>query len=166
MDQSNSMSLKVLVIVLALFALLVGYLMGNWVIQLVTGDSPNKNHIAKTDNKVIEEEIILKDEKSQSSISGNYLLNTSSAQENYISNLSQDNQMKSREVFVIQVGAFNNRRNAEILSQELASKGFQTFIADESLPYKVQIGAFTDRKEAEEIEREVKALGYEAFITH
>lgn len=65
MDQSNSMSLKVLVIVLALFALLVGYLMGNWVIQLVTGDSPNKNHIAKTDNKVIEEEIILKDEKAR-----------------------------------------------------------------------------------------------------
>ena len=40
MDQSNSMSLKVLVIVLALFALLVGYLMGNWIIQLVTGGKP------------------------------------------------------------------------------------------------------------------------------
>lgn len=163
MDQSNSMSLKVLVIVLALFALLVGYLMGNWIIQLVTGESPNTGRLAKTGNKVVEEEIILKDEEVESSISNKYSLNLSSGQER---NIPQNSQDVSREVFVIQVGAFNNRKNAEALSQELASKGFQTFITDESIPYKVQIGAFKDRKEAEEVEKEVKALGYEAFITH
>lgn len=166
MDQSNSMSLKVLVIVLALFALLVGYLMGNWIIQLVTGESPNTGRLAKTGNKVVEEEIILKDEEVESSISNKYSLNMSSGQERNIPQNSQEKQDVSREVFVIQVGAFNNRKNAEALSQELASKGFQTFIADESIPYKVQIGAFKDRKEAEEVEKEVKALGYEAFITH
>jgi len=166
MDQSNSMSLKVLVIVLALFALLVGYLMGNWIIQLVTGGSPNTARLAKTDNKVVEEEIILKDEEAESSIATNYSLNLSSGQERNTPQNSQEDREESREVFVIQVGAFNNRKNAEALSRELANKGFQTFIADESLPFKVQIGAFIDRREAEEIEKEVKALGYEAFITH
>src|SRR5690554_4917586 len=113
MDQSNSMSLKVLVIVLALFALLVGYLMGNWIIQLVTGGSPNTARLAKTDNKVVEEEIILKDEEAESSIATNYSLNLSSGQERNTPQNSQEDREESREVFVIQVGAFNNRKNAE-----------------------------------------------------
>lgn len=168
MEQSNGMSLKVLAIVLALFALLVGYLLGNWIIQLVTGGGSNTSQLLDPDNKVVEQEIILEDEDTEESISGNYFMSISEEQGNIdtYTPYSQDSQIRSNEVYVIQVGAFNSRINAEVLSQELSSKGFQTFIADESIPYKVQIGAFTDRDQAEEIEQEVEALGYDAFITH
>ena len=46
MDQSNSMSLKVLVIVLAL-CLIGGISNGELIIQLVTGGSPNTARLAK-----------------------------------------------------------------------------------------------------------------------
>lgn len=157
MERSNSMSLKVLVIVLMMLGLLVGYLLGNWFIQLVTGERPGSQHFLDEGNKVVEEEIILEDEEAEESASYNYFTGNFT---------NQDGQIHSKEVFVIQVGAFNSRKNAEELSNELSQKGFPTIIADENIPYKVQIGAFTERSQAEEIEREVEALGYEAFITH
>ena len=171
MDRSNnSMSLTVLVIVLAMLGLLVGYLLGNWFIQLVTGDSPGSSQLAE-DNKVVEEEIILEDDETEESSSENYILDPSSQVEennntNDSNNNIQDKQTKSQGVFVIQVGAFNSMQNARELSDKLLEYGFQTVIADESLPYKVQIGAFSDRDKAEEIEKKVEALGYDAFITH
>lgn len=164
----DRMSLGVLVIVLALLGLLVGYLLGNWLIQLVTGDNPGSTHLLEDNNRVIEEEIVLEDEEIEESVSENYYMDISSTQGNINSYDSdtQDSQIRSEGVFVIQVGAFNSMVNAEELSNELALKGFQTVIADESIPYKVQIGAFTNRNQAEEIKEEVEALGYDAFITH
>lgn len=170
MDRSNSMSLTVLVIVLAMLGLLVGYLLGNWVIQLVTGGSHDNSQLAESNNKVVEEEIILEDNKTEESNSQNYILDSSSQTENSgtndSSNTIQDKQIKSKEVFVIQVGAFNSMEYARELSDALLEKGFQAVIADENVPYKVQIGAFSDREKAEEIEKKVEALGYDAFITH
>ncbi|NLM97973.1 MAG: SPOR domain-containing protein [Halanaerobiaceae bacterium] len=156
MEGTNSMSLKVLVIILMMLGLLVGYLLGNWFIQLVTGERPGNLHFLDEGSRVVEEEIILEDEEEESA-SYNYFTGSFTAQES---------QIQSKEVFVIQVGAFNSRRNAEELSNELSQKGFPAVIADEKIPYKVQIGAFTDRSKAEEIEKEIEALGYDAFITH
>src|SRR5690554_2481416 len=107
MEHSNGMSLKVLAIVLALFALLVGYLLGNWIIQLVTGGSSNTSQLLDTDNKVVEKEIILEDEDTEESISGNYFMSISEEQGNIgtYTSYSQDSQISSTEVYVIQVGA-------------------------------------------------------------
>lgn len=173
MDRSNSMSLTVLVIILAMLGLLVGYLLGNWFIQLVTGESPDISRLADSGNKVVEEEIVLDDNEAEESASENYILDPSpqKKEENNTNNLMSSNirtedQIRSEEVFVIQVGAFNSLQNAKQLSDNLKDKGFQVVIADESLPYKVQIGAFPNRDKAEEMEEKVKDLGYDAFITH
>lgn len=172
MDRSNSMSLTVLVIVLAMLGLLVGYLLGNWFIQLVTGENTDISQLADSGNKVVEEEIILDENEAEESTSENYILDPApEIEENSNSNASnkaytQSEQIKSEEVFVIQVGAFNSLQNARQLSDNLTDKGFQVVIADESVPYKVQIGAFPNRDKAEEMEKKVKALGYDAFITH
>ncbi|MFP4661555.1 MAG: SPOR domain-containing protein [Halanaerobiales bacterium] len=178
MERSNNMSLTVLVIVLAMLGLLVGYLLGNWFIQLVTGENPESSQLADPGNTVVEEEIILDEEGTEESSSENILLDSSPEIEGDTdtpdtntgdtlgTNLQTENQLQSDNVYVIQVGAFNSLQNAKQLGNELTEKGFQVFIADENLPYKVQIGAFTDREKAEETEKKVKSLGYDTFITH
>lgn len=160
MERRNSLSLTTVVIVLALLALFIGYLLGNWIIQLVVGTSPDDSS-QLTESKVMEEEIIVEDD------SDNDLESSTS----YISEDKNDketisiNQQLSGDVFVVQVGAFSSYNNAVVLKEELASKGFQAVIT-EGKPFKVQLGATTDRKTAEETEEKIKKLGYDAFITH
>ncbi|MFW6022172.1 MAG: SPOR domain-containing protein [Halanaerobiaceae bacterium] len=165
MERSSGMSLTVLVIVLAMLGLLVGYLLGNWFIQLVTGESPDASQLADTGNKVVEEEIILEDNETEESLSG-YYTHDSSTSERDDNEENNNNQIQSEDVFVVQVGAFNSKQNAKSLSNELIQKGYQTVITDEAIPYKVQLRAFANRNEAEEMKKEIESLGYDAFITH
>lgn len=172
MDRSNSLSITALVIVLALLGLFVGYLLGNWFIQVVTGGNPDTQQVqGPGQNEVVEEELIIEDEnenqdngKEEESFSDS---NTTTSQiESYSeSNDLVEDQLKG-EVYVVQVGAFNKRDNALDLKEELTRKGFQVMVTDEGLPYKVQIRAFTDREKAKELEEKVEQLGYDAFITH
>ncbi|MEJ6950429.1 SPOR domain-containing protein [Natronospora cellulosivora (SeqCode)] len=172
MERSNNMSLTVLVIVLAMLGLLVGYLLGNWFIQLVTGGTETQ-HLADSGNRVVEEEIILEDDSSDSeeSISNYFSLddsqgNSSNNQNLNNNSISQSQQFSTQGLYVLQVGAFNSRQNALSLTSELQDKGFQAVIAEGGVPYKVQIKAFNNREEAEDMQKEVEALGYDSFITH
>jgi len=164
MERGNGLSLTVTVIILAIFGLFVGYILGNWFIQLVTGGSSEPSQLTSNE-KIIEEEIILEDEETEESYSSEFNLQdeTSSAKVNQGNELTQE-QLRG-EVYAVQVGAFNSYNNALSLKEELASKGFQAVIT-EGIPYKVQLGATTDRQEAEETEKKIEELGYEAFITH
>ena len=56
MSRRNSFTLTVMVIIMALLAIFVGYLIGNWLIQVVTGNPEPNQQVAK--EKIIEEEII------------------------------------------------------------------------------------------------------------
>lgn len=160
MERRNSLSLTTVIIVLALLALFVGYLLGNWIIQLVVGTSPDDSS-QLAENKVVEEEIIVEDDNdSDLESSTSYISKDKNDQETI-----SINQQLSGDVFVVQVGAFSSYSNAVILKEELASKGFQTVIT-EGEPFKVQLGATTDREKAEKTKEDIKKLGYDAFITH
>ncbi|MFW5981835.1 MAG: hypothetical protein ACOCQO_01360, partial [Halanaerobiaceae bacterium] len=71
MERSNNMSLTVLVVVLAMLGLLVGYLLGNWFIQLVTGGDDTQ-HLADSGDSVVEEEIILEDDEAEESTANHF----------------------------------------------------------------------------------------------
>lgn len=167
MARGNTFSLTVMVIILAMLGLFVGYLLGNWFIQLVTGESPGTRQVVE--NKVVEEEIIVEDDKAESSTN-----DLESVQDEFILEqgefILEDEQKPVREqikgdVYVVQVGAFQSYENALTLKEQLAKDGFQAVIT-EGVPYKVQLGATIDRKVAEETEKKLEALGYDAFITH
>ncbi|MFW6035501.1 MAG: SPOR domain-containing protein [Halothermotrichaceae bacterium] len=167
MERSSNFSITVAVIILALLGLFVGYLLGNWVIQVVTGDVPEAQQVVENteednsdDNTIVEEEIVLEDDDTDDSMT--YL-----NQEKTDNSLDTDesNSIKGQDVFVVQVGAFNNRQNALTLKQELEAKGFQAIVT-EGVPYKVQLGATDNKSEAKETEKKIENLGYQAFITH
>ncbi len=164
MERGNGLSLTVTVIILAIFGLFVGYILGNWFIQLVTGGASEPSQLTSNE-KIIEEEIILEDEETEESYSSEFDFQ----EETNIEDLNQEieftqDQLKG-EVYAIQVGAFNSYNNAVSLKEELASKGFQAVVT-EGIPYKVQLGATTDRRKAEETKKKIEELGYDAFITH
>ncbi len=152
--RNSTFSLTIVIVIMAVLAVFVGYLLGNWLIQMVTGDTDTHQVM---ENRIIEEEIV-EDENSENESS------VKIKDEEIIEKEIMKEQIRG-EVFVVQVGAFKSYENALDLKNELESKGFQVVITDES-PYKVQLGATTDREEAEETEDKVETLGYNAFITH
>lgn len=168
MGRENGFPLSVTVIILAIFGLFVGYLLGNWVIQILIGGPSEYSPLAEnpTDNR-IEQEIILEDQETQESYSGQFNFEDELITDSTISDYERDsnNNQIQGEVFAIQVGAFNDYSNAQILKDELAGKGFQAVVT-EGIPYKVQLGATPDRSRAEKTLKQLKELGYEAFITH
>ncbi len=152
MKRESTLSLTIMVIVMAILALFAGYLLGNWIIQMVTGSPDNTEQVVQ--KEIIEEEII-EDNENNTDISNKDL----SISEDYSNNQLQG------DVYVVQVGAFQKYENALSLKEKLTSKGFQVIVTD-TIPYKVQLGASNSRNKAEEVEDRVEALGYEAFITH
>ncbi len=171
MSRDSTFSLTIMVIIMALLAVFIGYLLGNWLIQMVTGDVDNSQQVSQ--DKIVQEETIK--DSSQNIDNQNISMgnrssennNDDSNNNNNDSNNTEDivtNQIKGT-VYTVQVGAFNNYNNAASLKEELEARGFNVIISDES-PYKVQLGATTDRGEAEKTEKEVETMGYNAFITH
>lgn len=168
MERGSTLSLTVMVIILAMLGLFVGYLLGNWFIQLVTGDATTTSK-STFDNRVVEEEIVVEEEEKTKKeeppatdtedSADQTLVQEKDASQNYATEQIKGN------VFVVQVGAFGNYKNALSLQEQLKEKGFQAVIT-EGVPYKVQLGATTDRSEAEKTEKTVESLGYDAFITH
>lgn len=157
MNRESTLSLTIMVIIMALLAIFIGYLLGNWLIQFVTGDPTSNQQILQ---QTIEQEEIIGDEKIPDSDSPSFadsLEETSS---------SWDLTAEDSKVYVVQVGAFNDYMNAVSFKNELREKGFQPVITDDTLPYKVQLGASNNRLEAEKIEEKIKEMGYDAFITH
>jgi cell division protein FtsN len=167
-NRGNTFSLTVMVIIMALLAVFIGYLLGSWLIQLVTGEITPQQALQEQE---INQEEVVEDNLNNTTIpddSQNDAQN-SEAQNNQNQTeeqptINQENQIAG-EVYVVQVGAFGSRENAERFKQELSSKGFQVTVVDDSSLYKVQLAAKSEA-EAEDKKNDLDKLGYETFITH
>ncbi len=165
MNRESNFSLTMMIIIMALLAVFIGYLLGNWLIQVVTGDTGTQQVVQQ---EIIEEEIITDNPATDES---NQVQESSSIKrDNQPTPLPEEDtedvqEQISGQVFAVQVGAFANYNNAVALKNELEAKGFQVVVTNNS-PHKVQIEATTNRDTAEEIEKDVEALGYNAFIAH
>lgn len=72
-------------------------------------------------------------------------------------------------LFRVQVGAFGNKRNAEVFADKVSKAGFSTIIksetgADKKTLYRVQCGAFRKRQNAIDYVSRLNAAGYDAII--
>ncbi|MBM7623065.1 SPOR domain-containing protein [Sporohalobacter salinus] len=158
----SGFSLAVMVISMSLLAAVVGYFLGNWMIQYVT--APNDNIQNVSSEKVVSEEKINTSEleNTESSTVPEEAIQNQSNQ-----NLTQDQpevkQNSTNNLFVVQVGAFDNHDNAKGLVDKLKAKGYSAYITSQN-PYKVQVGAFKKRDKATQLGNKLKKDGFSVYI--
>ena len=75
---------------------------------------------------------------------------------------------RSPGTFVVQLGSFGSRENAERLVRDMTAKGFATFIAPITTNgrelYRVRVGPTRDRASAEALAAELKRVGQSGSI--
>lgn len=78
----------------------------------------------------------------------------------------QKPQGDAKNLYRVQLGAFEKKDNATAFAAKLKKEGFDTYIVQIGKYYKVQVGAFGVKKNAEAMLEKLKAAGYsDAFIT-
>lgn len=169
----SGFSLAAMVITMSLLAAVVGYFLGNWMIQYVTAPEDNIENVSS--EKVVSEEKISSSELEPGTESdSNSALSEEVVQDQSNQNSTADSTMQSQpevkqdstnNLFVVQVGAFDNHDNAKGLVEKLKAKGYSAYITSEN-PYKVQVGAFKEEKKAENLGEKLKQDGFPVFISH
>jgi cell division protein FtsN len=64
----------------------------------------------------------------------------------------------------VQVGAFDQRQNAEALRLRIRSLGYAVTVTD-GPPFRVWVGAYLDRTTAERLIENLRAAGFEAVLS-
>lgn len=179
MARQNTFSLTIIIIIVALLAVFVGYLLGNWILQMVTGDPVSPEQASE--DEVVEEEIVESEETGgegeladDEDSEGDEEEEAEEAEGEEAESTSTEDIINEAEdvveqelgggVHVVQVGAFESYDNAVSLQEELESEGFDVVVTQDT-PHRVQLGAADSREEAEELEEELKSMGYDAFVT-
>jgi len=150
------------VIVTAAVATFLGYLVGMYGIQRLTGTGPvprvrNVEVASGSLTKAPETEV-----KPQASSSGNQTASRESSRSSGQS-VSQSNGGK-KQLYRVQVGSFSVRSNADNLVRRLKEEVGLDAIVVGTGPYRVQVGAFGDRSNAERLQQELFKKGYEALV--
>ena len=68
-------------------------------------------------------------------------------------------------LYRVQIGAFENRDNADRMLSIVVEDGFPGFIIYDGGLYKVQVGAFRELDNAVRMERRLRRYRYNTFIT-
>ncbi len=66
--------------------------------------------------------------------------------------------------YLVQCGAFKNRKNATVLADKLHKLGFDVIIKETAVYFKVQCGAFANKANAEKLAAEIKRKGVKAIV--
>ncbi|WP_041667242.1 SPOR domain-containing protein [Acetohalobium arabaticum] len=165
----SGFSLAAMVITMSLLAAVVGYFLGNWMIQYVTAPEDGIENVSS--EKVVSEEKLDTSELESNSSSA---LSDEAIQDQSNQNSTADSTMQSQpevkqdstnNLFVVQVGAFDNHDNAKGLVEKLKTKGYSAYITSQN-PYKVQVGAFKKEKKARDLGEKLKQDGFPVFISH
>ena len=158
--KNTNVSLVAGIIVMAVTAVALGYLLGNWMIKFVTGTEINP----VASEPEVQDEIIVGEDT-----------NTTNETEDESDEMTAINppgnattpSIEGGDLFVVQLGAFNKYSNAVGLRDDLLAKGYNSVMITEGPPYKVQLRAAKTREEAEDIEDQVKQDGFvDVFIVH
>lgn len=79
----------------------------------------------------------------------------------------QKPQGDAKNLYRVQLGAFEKKDNATAFAAKLKKEGFDTYIVQIGKYYKVQVGAFGVKKNAEAMLEKLKKAGHDdAFITY
>lgn len=79
----------------------------------------------------------------------------------------QSAQDGAKNLYRVQIGAFEKKDNATAFAEKLKKEGFDTYIVQSGKYYKVQVGAFGVKKNAEAMLEKLKKAGHDdAFLTY
>jgi cell division septation protein DedD len=156
----SGFSLAAMIICMSLLASVVGYFLGSWMIQYVTAPDDEIQNVSS-------EKVVLEDKLDTTQ---NEQKNEQNQRDPAVDNSSTYNQTKveqgvNSDLFVVQVGAFDNHDNAQGLVGKLKSRGYSAYITSKN-PYKVQVGAFENREAASKLEGKLKEDGFPVFIAN
>lgn len=70
----------------------------------------------------------------------------------------------AKSAYIVQVGSYSIKANAESKVKELKKKGFDAFVKTEDSQYKVQAGSFSKKENAENLASKLKKAGFVAII--
>lgn len=154
MKGQKSFSLTVIIIIMALLAIFIGYLLGNWLLGLVTGEESTPD--TETEPPPIEQEEIVEPPVDEE-------------ETEEILEFGEEDFAEEEEItetgYSVQVGAFADYSNALALTEDLEDEGHDPVIVSED-PYRVHLTGAETREEAESILESLLQQGYEAFIAH
>ncbi|MGM0470981.1 MAG: SPOR domain-containing protein [Bacillota bacterium] len=166
----SGFSLAAMVVSMSILAAVIGYFLGNWMIQYVTAPEDQIENV--TSEKVVSEEKINTSDLNKQETNNNSSSSSNSSetiQKNEESNSStsqpQVKEDSASDLFVVQVGAFSKQSNAKKLVEKLKSEGYSAYVTSKQ-PYKVQVGAYKKQTKAEELSKNLKEDGYSVFIAH
>ena len=161
MKGQKSFSLTVMIIIMALLAIFVGYLLGNWLLGLVTGNG-GATETEPEQQPPIEQEEIVEPPLEEGGETEEIL---DFGEDDLLEEDEQDTEEITETGYAVQVGAFDDYGNARALTERLENDGFQPVIVSED-PYRVHLGGAESREEAETVLEELVRQGYDAFIAH
>lgn len=70
----------------------------------------------------------------------------------------------TKKLYKVQVGAYNDKKNAAAMLEKLKSKGFDATIVQADGKYKVQVGAFSKKEDADAMVKKLKSKGFNGFV--
>lgn len=73
--------------------------------------------------------------------------------------------LTERPLYKVQVGAYEDKDNADRLVSSLQSRGFDPYVIYQNGMYKVQVGAYANLSNAAAMEDQIRDAGYPTFIT-
>ncbi len=146
----EGLSLAGMVLIGVVVLLLFGVMLGNWLLRLIAGPPAADLEVARVPAEIVP---IQQDNLSD------FVIPAGDEIDIPVETIDESG------IFVVQVGAFNSRDNANKLKSQLEDSGFTVWVTD-TQPYRVHLGAFDNRQEAETMRDEVEKRGYEAFIAH
>ena len=71
---------------------------------------------------------------------------------------------QDKKLHKVQVGAYEEKKNADGIESDLIKQGFTPFVKYEDELYKVQVGAFEKRENAQDLVDKLRELGYRPII--
>ncbi|HYA12582.1 MAG TPA: SPOR domain-containing protein [Thermodesulfovibrionales bacterium] len=163
---------KGLIIIAILIPSSLSFMLGYFVGKITTKESPKttlQESLRNNDIQPVEAQSKQQLQPKASDASTTELQTTGTPKE--ATQGSQQAQKLAKIIYTVQVGAFKNAAEADVLQKRLKNKGYKTYMAlseskREKGLYKVWVGKFSTRKEAEELSMKIKkAEGFHAFVT-
>lgn len=154
-------SLVASLVIIGLIAIGVGVLMGNYAIKMFTRppSEPNPSTIAEDVASKAGKDLGAGTGEAGSSASGEGT--TPGAAIGQEAGRVTSGTVGS--MFRVQVGAFQEKENAEKLKEELARQGYEAVVSA-TAPYRVQVGAFVNEENAKRVAEELESKGYPVYI--
>jgi cell division septation protein DedD len=157
-----------IIIVAILIPASLSFILGYFVGKISTRENPEMKKVQESKSNIIQSVEMQPQQEVQSA--GDTRLKTMDSEKNAAKEPPKD-QKSTAILYTVQVGAFKNAAEADVLKKKLEKKGYKTSMALSEAKkggglYKIWVGKFRKREEAEALSAKIKKTeGLQAFVT-